>query len=61
MKKLRKKNRDLESQVSNARKHGQIPAVAMTTNEQEVMLQVKDNHILKGHMQSLNDTIGKER
>lgn len=61
VKTLRKKTRDLEGQMMNARKHGQIPAVSMVTNEQEVMAQVKDNHIVKSHMQSLNETIGALR
>ncbi|CAC5378969.1 unnamed protein product [Mytilus coruscus] len=61
IKKLRKKTRDLESQINNTRKHGQIPAVSMVTNEHDVMSQVKDNHIVKCHIQSLNETLGALR
>ncbi|XP_063445953.1 coiled-coil domain-containing protein 57-like [Mytilus trossulus] len=61
IKKLRQKTRDLESQISNTRKHGQIPTVSMVTNEHDVMSQVKDNHIVKCHIQSLNETLGALR
>jgi len=55
---LRKRNRDLETAVEEGKKFGRIPHTKRVVNEEEVISEVKDNAIVRCHIQSLNDTIG---
>ena len=58
MRNLREKNRNLESSVEEARKYGKIAAMD-SGKTVEVMSEVKDNSLVRGHIQSLNENIGK--
>ncbi|XP_052770763.1 coiled-coil domain-containing protein 57-like isoform X1 [Mya arenaria] len=58
--KLRKHVRDLESDKDVAHRFGRIPA-PLPSNQDEVMSEVKDNFLVKNHIQSLNDLIGSLR
>ena len=56
---LRQKNRELEQDADVARRFGRHPAPRPTANEEAVLSEVKDNAMVRSHIQSLNDTIGK--
>lgn len=55
---LRQRNRELEQDTDVARRFGRPPAPVVTSQE-EVLTEVKDNVMVKNHIQSLNDLIGK--
>ena len=57
---LRQKNRELEQDADVARRFGRNPAPRPTANEEAVLSEVKDNVMVRSHIQSLNDTIGKQ-
>ena len=56
---LRQKNRELEQDADVARRFGRNPAPRPTASEEAVLSEVKDNVMVRSHIQSLNDTIGK--
>ncbi|KAL3877357.1 hypothetical protein ACJMK2_035079 [Sinanodonta woodiana] len=58
---LRQKNRELDQDVDVVRKFGRSSAIQPPTNEEEVMSAVKDNALVRSHIQSLNDMIGSFR
>lgn len=55
---LRQRNRDLEQDADATRRFGRA-APSMPSNQDEVMTEVKDNAMVKKHIQSLNEIIGK--
>lgn len=57
-KNLRQKNRELEQDADVARRFGRV-APPVPTNENEVLTEVKDNILVRNHIQSLNEVIGK--
>ncbi|KAJ8319441.1 hypothetical protein KUTeg_004532 [Tegillarca granosa] len=59
--KLKQEVRKLQSELESGRQHGRVPMMQPTTSEQEVMSEIKDNTMVKRHIQSLNDVIGSLR
>ena len=55
---LRQRNRELEQATDVARRFGRPPA-PMVTDQEEVLTEVNDNVLVKNHITSLNDLIGK--
>ena len=55
---LRQKNRELEQDADVARRFGRQPGPRPSANEEAVLTEVKDNAMVRSHIQSLNDTIG---
>ena len=58
---LRQKNRELEQDADVARRFGRQPVPRPTASEEAVLSEVKDNAMVRSHIQSLNDTIGMLR
>ena len=56
---LRQKNRELEQDADVARRFGRQPVPRPSANEEAVLSEVKDNAMVRSHIQSLNDTIGR--
>jgi hypothetical protein len=54
---LRKRNRELEQDADVSRRFGRA-APLVQGNEEEVLTEVKDNMLVKNHIQSLNEIIG---
>ncbi|XP_060556177.1 coiled-coil domain-containing protein 57-like [Ruditapes philippinarum] len=54
---LRKRNRELEQDADVSRRFGRA-APPVQGNEEEVLTEVKDNMLVKNHIQSLNEIIG---
>ncbi|KAK3090504.1 hypothetical protein FSP39_012356 [Pinctada imbricata] len=61
IRKLRQRMRSMEDDAEGFRKYGRAPLVKQTTNEEEVMSEVKDNSAVKRHIESLNEQIGALR
>ncbi|XP_053383312.1 coiled-coil domain-containing protein 57-like [Mercenaria mercenaria] len=58
---LRKKNRELEQEADVSRRFGRAAAPPTPANEDQVLTEVKDNILVKNHIQSLNEIIGSLR
>lgn len=54
---LRQRIRELEQDTDVARRFGRPPAPTVSSHD-EVLTEVKDNVLVKNHIQSLNDLIG---